>query len=203
MLTTLNASQWCRTKPNDASPPSEDMLVSLAKTGQDWAFVELCHRHSRRILFTLYRITKSREDAEDAFQESILKAFVHFGNFNRASSFGTWFTRININSALMMLRKKRNRLEISTDAPLDECVGSFNFEIADRRPNPEDHYILCEDERRLRSAISQLPASYRCIFEIRHRSDGSLKEIADEVGITVAATKSRLLRARKALVSSL
>ena len=181
----------------------EEMLLWAAQAGHEWAFVELCYRHSRRILFTLSRITRNREDAEDAFQESILKAFVHFGDFNRASSFATWLTRISINSALMILRKRRVRPEVSIDEPIDESARPLQWEIADRRPNPEQYYIQSENRRRLRSAISQLPTSYRRVFEVRLRSDGSMKEIAAEVGITIGATKSRLLRARKALHSSI
>jgi len=181
----------------------EEMLLSEAQLGQESAFVELCYRHSRRILFTLSRITKNREDAEDAFQESILKAFVHFGEFNRASSFGTWLTRICINSALMILRKRRVRPEALGDEPIDGSARSLQWEIADRRPNPEQYYIQSENHRRLQSAISQLPTVYRRVFEIRLRSEGSMKEIAEEAGITIGATKSRLLRARKALHSSI
>ena len=181
----------------------EEMLLSQAQSGQESAFVELCFRHSRRILFTLSRITKNREDAEDAFQESILKAFVHFEDFNRGSSFGTWLTRICINSALMILRKRRVRPEASLDEPIDESARTLQWEIANRRPNPEQYYIQSENHRRLRSAVSQLPTAYRRVLEIRLRSEGSMKEIAEEAGITIGATKSRLLRARKALHSSI
>jgi RNA polymerase sigma factor (sigma-70 family) len=180
----------------------EEMLLSEAQSGQESAFVELCYRHSRRILFTLFRITKSREDAEDAFQEAILNAFVHFGNFNRASSFSTWLTRISINSALMILRKRLVRPESLIDEPIDRST-TLQREIADRRPNPEQYYIQRENRRRLQSAISKLPTVYRRVFEIRLRSDGSMKEIAEEAGISIAATKSRLLRARKALHRSI
>jgi RNA polymerase sigma-70 factor, ECF subfamily len=181
----------------------EEKLLSAAQAGHEWAFIELCYRHSSRILFTLCGITKNREDAEDAFQESVLKAFVHFGNFNRASSFATWLTRISVNSALTILRKRRVRPEVSTDAPIDESASPLQWEIADRSPNPEEYCIQCENHQRLQSAISKLPPSYRRIFEIRLRSDSSMKEIAEEVGITIGATKSRLLRARKALCSSI
>jgi RNA polymerase sigma factor (sigma-70 family) len=184
-------------------PAREEMLLSAAQAGHEWAFVELCYRHSRRILFTLFRITSNREDAEDAFQESILKAFIHFGDFNQNSSFATWLTRISINSALMILRKRRVRPEVSIDEPIDESARPFQWEIADRLPNPEQSYIQHENRRRLQSAISKLPTVYRGVFEIRLRSEGSMKEIAEEACITVAATKSRLLRARKALHSSI
>ena len=155
----------------------EEILLSAAQEGEDPAFVELCYRHSRRILFTLSRITKNREDAEDAFQEAILNAFVHFGDFNRASSFATWLTQISINSALMILRKRRVRPEVSIDEKNDESARPLQWEIADRRPNPEQYYIQSENHRRLQSAVSQLPTVYRRVFEIRLRSEprGSVK----------------------------
>jgi RNA polymerase sigma-70 factor (ECF subfamily) len=179
------------------------MLLSTAQAGQEWAFVELCNRHSRRILFNLSKITKNREDAEDAFQGSILKAFVHFGTFNRNSSFTTWFTRISINSAFMILRMRRVRPEALIYEPIDESARPLEWDIADRRPNPEQYYIESEGHRRLEAAISKLPTVYRRICEIRLQSDGSMKEIAEEAGITISATKSRLLRARRALLSSI
>jgi RNA polymerase sigma-70 factor, ECF subfamily len=202
-MTYFSASRWYRTSDGDASSFPEATLVAEARAGQEWAFVELCYRRSNRILFTLYKITKNREDAEDAFQESILKAFVRLGDFNQNSSFDTWFTRININSALMILRSKRGRTEISTGETTGESAGHSHWEIADRGPNPEDDYIQRENEERLHLAVSNLPKRYHRIVEIRHRSEGSLKEIAEEMGITIAATKSRLMRARKLVHSAL
>jgi RNA polymerase sigma factor (sigma-70 family) len=184
-------------------PAQEEMLLSAAQAGHEWAFVELCYRHSGRILFTLSRITKNREDAEDAFQESVINAFVHFGEFNGTSSFATWLSRISINSALMMLRKRRVRPEVSIDERMNENARSLQWEIADRHPNPEQYYIQHENHRHLHSAISKLPKGYRRAVEIHLRSEGSMKEIAEEVGITVGATKSRLMRARRLLLRSL
>ena len=198
-----NPPDWRKTCADEVSDLSEDVLISAAQAGQEWAFVELCSRYSKRVLFMLYKITKNREDAEDALQEAKLKAFIHFGDFNRASTFATWFTRIGVNSALMILRRKRARPETSTDAAVGESVKQFQWEIADRRLNPEDHYIELEKHRRLQSAICKLPRGYRHLAEIRHRSKASIKEIAKEAGITVAATKSRLLRARETLRSSM
>jgi RNA polymerase sigma-70 factor (ECF subfamily) len=103
----------------------------------------------------------------------------------------------------MILRKRRSRPEVSTDEPIDESARPLQWEIADRRPNPEQYYIQRENRRHLESAISKLPSVYRRVFEIRLRSEGSMKEIAEEAGITIGATKSRLMRARKALNSSI
>jgi RNA polymerase sigma-70 factor (ECF subfamily) len=199
----FNATDWRKASAGEASHLSEDILISAAQAGQEWAFVELCLRHSKRILFTLWRITKNREDAEDALQESMLKAHVHFGDFSRNSTFATWFTRIAINSALMILRKKRAHPEISTDEQIYESINPLEKEIADRRPNPEEHYMKLEMHRRLQCAISKLPSQFRHVVESRRRSEASIREIAEEAGISITATKSRLLRAKRALRKSI
>ena len=202
-MAQFNGLEFCETTADEASRLSENVLISAAQAGQKWAFVELCNRHSRRILLTLLRITRNREDAEDALQDSILNAVVNIGGLQRASSFRTWLTRIGINSALMLLRRRRARPEISTNAPVDENESLFPWEIVDRRPNPEDLYIQLEDQQRLQTAISKLPEGYRRLFEIRQRSDASMKEIAEEAGIEIAATKSRFWRARQVLRNSM
>ena len=103
---------------------SDEVLVSTAKSGDANAFVELSKRHSNRLLQTTYRITKNRQDAEDALQDSLLKAFSHLKDFQERSSFSTWLTRIAINSALMILRKKRGCFEISIDGT-DDPGGKY------------------------------------------------------------------------------
>ena len=94
---------------------SEAVLVSTAKSGDTNAFVELSRRHSPKLLRTIYRITRNWQDAEDVLQDSLLKAFSHLQDFQEKSSFSTWLTRIAINSALMILRKKRLCSEIPID----------------------------------------------------------------------------------------
>ena len=80
----------------------EEMLIEAAQAGEEWAFVELCTRNSKRVFNTIYGVTKNREDAEDALQDSMMRAFLHLKQFDGRSSFATWFTRIGINSALMI-----------------------------------------------------------------------------------------------------
>jgi DNA-directed RNA polymerase specialized sigma24 family protein len=80
--------------------------VSAAVAGHDEAFVELCQRTSGRAFGAIYRITKNRIDAKDVFQESILIALLHLNQFKLDSSFSTWFTRIGIDCALMLRRRR-------------------------------------------------------------------------------------------------
>src|ERR1700720_1149125 len=127
-------------------------LVAAAKYGQTLAFDVLCERLAPRILRSLFRITKNREDAEDALQDSFLSAFVHITEFDGRSAFSTWLTRIAINSALMILRKKRTSHEVSLDSPADSDATSGSWEVPDYAPNPEKRYAQSERENILRGA---------------------------------------------------
>jgi RNA polymerase sigma factor (sigma-70 family) len=182
---------------------SEDVLVSEAQAGQEWAFVELCSRNSRRLFSTLYRITKNREDAEDALQDALVKAYTHLGTFNRCSRFGTWLTRIGVNCALMTLRRKRTRPEVSIDAPLDGHGETFYWEAQDQRRTPEEQYVEGENAARLQRAVARLPRKYRHIYEIHQRSECTMREAAEAAGISVSAAKTRMLRAKIALRKAL
>jgi RNA polymerase sigma factor (sigma-70 family) len=176
---------------------SDEMLASRAKSGDMDAFVELSKRHANRVFQTAYRITKNRQDAEDALQEAFLNAFTHLKNFEGRSSFSTWLTRIAINSALMTLRKKRNSHEIPID---DGPVGNFVIrEPQSPMGDPESHYVRGERHKLLRKAIHRLPPIYREVIHLQETKEHSLREIAQSLGITVPAVKSRLSRAKNAL----
>jgi RNA polymerase sigma-70 factor (ECF subfamily) len=178
------------------------LLVEAAQGGEEWAFVELCSRYSKRVFNTIYGVTKNREDAEDALQDSMMRAFLHLHQFDRRSSFATWFTRIGINSALMILRKKRIRLETSMDATV-EGEGWHTWQIADHSADPEKHYAGHERSQHLRRAICHLPNALRSVVERGQLEGHSMKQIARNMGISVPATKSRLARAKVALRKSM
>jgi RNA polymerase sigma factor (sigma-70 family) len=185
--------------PFKESPMSTTNLVAAAKRGEREAFEELCRSCSERIFRTLLRITKNREDAEDALQESLLSAFVHLKEFDERASFSTWLTRIAINSALMILRKKRQSRELSMDGSVDGGVKPPQWEIADVAPNPEKVYVQGERAVILQRAISELRPSIRAVIEIHQLQEHSMKETAGRIGISVGATKARLFQAKMAL----
>src|ERR1700752_343914 len=99
--------------------PSEKILVEAGQPGHSTAFATVSARYRQYLFRAAHRITRSREDAEDAVQDALLRAFVHIRDFDGRSSFATWLTRIAINSGLMLLRKKRSAPEISTDSNHD------------------------------------------------------------------------------------
>ena len=101
-------------------------LVAAAKGGSSAAFEELQSRYSRRLFRRIQLITKNHEDAEDALQETFLHAYLALDSFEGRSQFASWLTRIAINSALMVLRRRRTRAEVPFEPPSDSgrtCSG--------------------------------------------------------------------------------
>jgi RNA polymerase sigma-70 factor (ECF subfamily) len=180
-----------------APAATDEVLVAAAKSGDHPAFVELWMRHSKTAFNMAYRITGNRDDAEDVVQDAWMKAYVHLNTFDGRAKFSTWLTRIAINSALLILRRKRARPETSMDITDSETWQ--HWEIADETKNVEELYAKHEEVERLRRAICHLRPILRNVVEIHQSNDRSIKEIADLAGISIAATKSRLLRARKIL----
>ena len=176
---------------------TDEVLVAAAKSGNHPAFVELWRRYSNAVFKVAYRITKSRDDADDVIQDAWMKAYVHLNTFDGRAKFSTWLTRIAINSALMTLRRKRAHPETSMEITDGETWQPR--EIADQTKDVEELYARHERVKRLRRAICRLQPSLRNVVEIHQSNDSSVKEIAELAGLSVAATKSRLLRARAAL----
>src|SRR3984885_2531602 len=184
------------------SPPSGmttdtcDMcLVAAAKNGDHQAYAELCRRHSQRTLRTVLRITRNIADAEDTLQEALLKAYTHIGQFDERSAFSSWLTRIAINAALMLLRKRRSQPVYGFE--VDPEADDFRLpEPAETSYNPEESCIQSTLENELAQAIRYLPPNLRAVMQIRYREDPPVAEIAKMLGISKSAVKSRLARAR-------
>lgn len=181
---------------------NDERLVEAAKGGHRMAFATLCERHTPRLYRTAQRITKNREDAEDAVQNTLLRAFLHIREFDGRASFATWITRIAINSALMILRKKRTSLEIATMSADESAGGGLSYEVADRAPNPERRYARSEEEGLLKEAIQNLRPALREVVKIQQLQERSMRETARAMGISVAAAKGRLFHAKMALRKS-
>ena len=185
-----------------ASPiATEATLVAAAKQGDRSAFGELWTRYSNMAFKTAYRIMGNRDDAEDVIQEAWMKAYVHLNTFDGRAKFSTWLTRITINSALMILRRRNTRSE----TPMERIDGDGwqQWEIVDRTKDVEQTYAQHERTEQLRVAIGRLRPVLRSVVEIYQSDQRSIKEVAELTCLSVAATKSRLLRARRILRKSL
>ena len=185
--------------PSVVQSMCEERLLLEARSGHQAAFGELCERHAKKIFHTTFRLTRNREDAEDALQDSFLSAFVHLKNFDGRSAFSTWLTRIAINAALMKLRKNRSTREIALDNSAPDGDDFHQYEPADHHPDPEESYAQGERRRIVAGVVRGLRPAIRKVVEIRELQEHSMKETARMLGISVAATKGRLFHARAAL----
>jgi RNA polymerase sigma-70 factor (ECF subfamily) len=173
----------------------EEALVIAAQAGEASAFEELVTRYEKRLYRLAWNITQDRADAEDVVQDAFMNAFKHLGSFQGNSRFYTWLVRIAVNQALMKLRKRRPR-EVSLDEPLETEDSSISREIEDWGPTPEERFEQTELNRILTSAIAELDFRLRAVFQLRDVEGFSTEQTAEALGLTIPATKTRLLRAR-------
>jgi RNA polymerase sigma-70 factor, ECF subfamily len=196
MATFDNPSQ-AQTVPRTGPPPEDEArLVAEARQGSLDAFTEMVNRYESKIFRLTQHITGNREDAEDALQESFLKAFSRLDQFQGNSRFYTWLVRIAVNESLMKLRKRRTTRVDSLDEPIETADGFMPREVASWDPNPEELYAKTELREILDRTVQALPAIFRTVFILRDLDHLSTEETAEALNISVPAVKSRLLRAR-------
>jgi RNA polymerase sigma-70 factor, ECF subfamily len=185
------------------SQASDDELVSAAQRGDQQAFVELCRRHSSQTKRKIHRIVRNHEDAEDALQDTLLRAYAHLTSFRRSCKFSSWLTTIGVNSALMILRKRRVRGETYATANSPDTEIFEPQEPVERSPGPERIYQKQQAILLVRREVEKLHPSLRSVINHYYGSECSLEEAAKAQEISLAAAKSRLLRGRVRLRSSL
>jgi RNA polymerase sigma factor (sigma-70 family) len=187
----------------DREQGSDQSLVSAARAGDVTAFTALCRLHSPRLLRTVRQITRNHEDAEDAVQDAFMRAFVHLKSFDGRAQFATWLTRIALNSALMILRKRKHYPAVSIDSGREDEDRFASWEIADRADDPERRLLKSETKEWVRKAIAELDPTPRVAMEFWNCEELSAREGARKLNISKAAFKSRLSRAKAELRSEL
>ena len=172
------------------SPPE---TLERARKGDADAFRELVETHSPKIFRLAYRITGDEASAEDAVQETFLRAYRSLGRFDARSGFGTWLHRIAVNTALELVRKQQRHRSHHEDLPADvEPLPSSE-------PGPDRRALGGEVERAVRSALAELSPMERTAFILRHFEERSIAEICDHLGLGVSAGKQAVFRAVKKL----
>ena len=178
----------------------EVRMTTAPRMGSTMAFDELPKEYSSRLFRTIYRITKNWEDAEDALQDAFLRAYLARHCFEGRSSVYSWLTRIAINSALMVLRRRRSRPEALLICSFEKGDGASPPDLKDSSSNPEQVCDLRERRDYVLRAIRNLESPLRAPIEAQVAEGYSVKQVADTLNITVAAAKARLYRARVRLL---
>jgi len=174
------------TVAEDSPPTTESDLLEMARKGDREAFGELISRHQRRI-WMICRQYLDPEEAENAAQESFIKAYTRLGSFNQRSSFSTWLSRIAINQCLDSIRKRKRR-------PIQEDEV-FDRNLEDTSPDPEEFSRRREAVEKILDALNRLPDGQQKIFRLRFFAEMELAEIARALGLHVGTVKTQLFRA--------
>lgn len=176
---------------------SELRLLRQLRSGDPCGFEQVNRQYRSRLHRAALKILRNVQDAEDAVQETLIRAFVKIDTFDARSSLYTWLTRILINCCLGQLRESRKHPVLS----LDETIGCGDTTwaeiLASYEEDAADVLVAGEQVSALREAVSRLRPDLRLILTARHLDNMPLAKIALQLGLSLSATKSRAFRARR------
>jgi RNA polymerase sigma-70 factor (ECF subfamily) len=170
----------------------EAELIGAAQRGDRHAFDELVRRTFVDTFTLARRLTGNEEDARDVVQESYLRAWKGIGKFRGEAAFSTWLYRITANTAATHVRRRRRQRAEPIDSWLEPADDRFDAQPASMAES-------ADTLDRIGAALDELPAKLRSVVVLKDVYGLSHEDIADELGITVAAAKVRLHRARRKL----
>jgi RNA polymerase sigma-70 factor (ECF subfamily) len=191
---------------NGAAGPqvADEQLVERCLGGDQTAFEALVLRHQDRLYNLLVRLCGSRGEAEDLAQEAFLKAYRGLSSFRQGSQFYTWLFRIAVNTAYSRGRRLAGRME--REAGRLDAGGQDDREqnlVESMAGDPEDDPAVSLERRqlqeRVRAGLERLDADHRAVILLRDMEGLDYERVAEVLGTTRAAVKSRLHRARQEL----
>jgi RNA polymerase sigma-70 factor, ECF subfamily len=178
------------------------VLVEKTKLGERNAFAELVELYKDKIFNYLYRLTGSREDAEDLAQETFLRAYAKIDTFDTALRFSPWIYRIAQNAAVDLMRKRKPLVYLDEPASSDG-EGGVAWQIASDCPGPDEQVSFAYLKLEMEEALMLLPLAYRSVLLLRYTQEMSYEDMARALELPVTTVKTRLHRAREALRTSL
>jgi len=179
----------------------DQALIDKINAGDFQAFEALVNRYESKVYRLAMRMLRHQQDAEDALQESFLQVYRGLKSFEGRSNFSTWLFRLATNVCLMKIRHRGT--EPTGMVPLEDFMPQHEEgnqpSLQEWPEKPEEILLTKESREKMMEALDQLPADYRAVFILRDIEGFSNAEAGEALGISVAAVKSRLHRARIAL----
>jgi RNA polymerase sigma-70 factor (ECF subfamily) len=179
----------------DYSALNDADLVERTKSGDNRGFDELVRRYRDRVYRLSTKILRHDDDAAEALQDAFLSAYRGLPNFKSESTFSTWLYRIATNASLMKLRRRREG-HVSYEQSQGGDSDAEPMAIPDWSTQPLDELLDSEAREVLGREVDLLPANEKEVFVLRDIMEQSNADVAQELGLTIAAVKSRLHRAR-------
>ncbi|MBN1147838.1 MAG: sigma-70 family RNA polymerase sigma factor [Anaerolineales bacterium] len=169
----------------------ESQWLDQAKRGDPQAFTSLVETYQRPVYNLCYRMLGNAQDAEDAAQETFLRAYKSMRRYDASRSFSTWLLSIAAHYCIDQIRRRRMQLVSVEDLPMPD--------LPDPAPGIETKLSRKEEQRRVRAALETLEPVDRAAVVMYYWYDFSYQEIGQALSLTVSAVKSRLHRARRAM----
>ena len=177
------------------------VLVEEAKKGNQAAYAELMDRYRDSIYFTMLKMVKNTDDADDLTIEAFGKAFNRLEQYSPSFAFSTWLFKIASNNSIDFIRKKRIQVT-SMDSGLTNSEGdAMQIDARSTGLNPEESIIQGQRIDHMRLLVSKLKPKYRELVEKRYFEEMSYEEIAEEMNLPLGTVKAQLFRARDFLAS--
>ena len=169
---------------------TDDMLVTLYLGGNNSAFDTLLSRHQDRLFNYIYFIVRSKEVAEDIFQETFVKAIVTLqqGRYTNDGKFAAWITRIAHNLVIDQFRIERNENTVSNDETEIDLLNNAKLSEGNIENRMGNEQVLKD----VRMLIDELPDCQREVVFMRYYQDMSFKEIADITGVSINTALGRM-----------
>jgi RNA polymerase sigma-70 factor (ECF subfamily) len=185
-------------RTGDTYSLSDQALVELARQGDKDAFGYLVLRHEQKCVNLATFFLRNRGDAEDEVQNAFSNAYAHLDQYQGEAEFFTWLARIVANQCLMLMRvKRRTRFVYLDDVATTEDAPPV--ELPSSGPDPEGEFAFSQMKHVLQREIRRIPPILRNVMFLRDIQELPMTDVAERLGITVPAAKSRLLRARTEL----
>ena len=169
---------------------TDDMLVALYLQGNNSAFDILLNRHQDRLFNYIYFLVRSREVAEDIFQETFVKAITTLqqGRYQNDGKFAAWITRIAHNLVIDQFRIERNENAISNDEVEFDLLNDAKLAEGTIENRMVNEQVLKD----VRALIDELPDCQREVVFMRYYQDLSFKEISDITGVSINTALGRM-----------
>ena len=175
-------------------------LIDLAINNNDQnAYSEIMKSYKNSIYFTILKMIKNRDDAEDLTIEAFSKAFKNLHKFKKEFTFSTWLFRIATNNTIDFIRKKKLATTSIHTSLKDEAGQNIELDIKDSSLNPNEITVKNEKKIIVRQLVNKLPKKYQNLVKLRYFKELSYKEIAKKTNSPLGTIKAQLFRARDLL----
>lgn len=177
------------------------ILVEAAIKGDQSAYAQLMSRYRDSVYFTMQKMVKNVDDAEDLTIEAFGKAFSRLDQYSPSYAFSTWLFKIASNNCIDFIRKKRVQVTSMSTGKVTEDGTVIYFDVRADNLNPEETIVQDQKIKLMRELVSKLKPRYKELVEKRYFEELSYEEIAEEMNLPIGTVKAQLFRARDFLAS--